>query len=233
MKKNFLRAMFLLLILPLGFVFTGCDLFRRVDRYTSVVPTHLQYEATLSYRNHTNLGDDLYTWYVGRDTREVAGENRDILYLEYAYTDLENEAHNRTATYLFVGGKAFFLDGAVWADYESSTSPNKPYDKWNNVYGSYSKPGSFVYELTEDINGRDFAKRDKTDENEKYIEYTVDDGEEVIRISNDPYHLLLLYTFDYVESENNFSHVRKEATFEYHAPTKQIITTSITLEMLV
>lgn len=230
MKKNFLLIFFSILLLPCMFVLSGCiNIFNPIDRYLSVVPSDREFEATLLYTNETNIGSSTMDWYVARTTKAVAGQNREIIYMEYKFTDNDDD-YSYEETFLYVESTVLFLKDGTWKKYD--TSSDRPYDTWGRIYGSASQPSSFVYELTQPINYRDFPQRKKTNTTSEYIEYTFDDGGEVMRISNNMYHVLLYYKFDYVKSATNFSHVRKEANFSFSAPSKVIDTSSITQDML-
>lgn len=230
MKRKILTFLLSLIILSSTFCISGCiNIFNKIDSYLAVIPTDREYEANFNYSLNTNLGSHVRNWYVARTNKAVAGQNRDIIYMEYQLINPENETYNREVTYLYVESTVFFWNEGHWEKYE--TSPNRPYDTWDNTYGSYSKPSTFVYELTQPINGRDFAQRDKTNTTSEYIEYSIK-NEEVIRIANNMYHVLLYYKFDYVKNANDYSHELKQATFNFTAPSKVIDTSSITQDML-
>ena len=230
MKRKILTFILSLIIISSTFLLSGClNIFNRVDSYLAVIPTDREFESTFNYSLETATGVCVMDWYVARTNKAVAGQNRDIIYLEYRYTNPENETYNREVTYLYVESTVFFWHENHWEKYD--TSSNRPYDTWSDVYGSYSKPTSFVYELTQPINGRDFAIRDKTNTTAEYIEYSIK-NEEVIRIANNMYHVLLYYKFDYVKNVNEYSHELKQATFNFTAPSKVIDTSSITQDML-
>ena len=146
----------------------------------------------------------------------ICGEVRDVIYVEYSFVDNRGELSDwsRTLLYFYDGtdGHVFSYNGTQWEIYQGSFG-----DKWGDIYGSMSAPGSFVYELTQDINGRNFPKRFKTATTNDYIEYTFNDYEETFRISNDPYHILLYYNYEY-----QTSHEVKQASFDYGNPTDVI-----------
>ena len=214
MKKRILSFAFALLLLSTCFLMTGC--FKSNDNYLAVVPTDQYYKATLSYRSQTSSSDYLYNWKVIRKQANICGENRDVIYVEYSFVDNNHQLTDwdRTLLYFYDGteGHVFSYDGTSWQTYQGSFG-----DKWSDIYGSMSKPGSFVYEITSDINGRDFPKKLKTATTSEYIEYTFNHDNEKFRISNNPYHVLLYYNFDY-----ETTHIRKEAGFVYGSPTDVI-----------
>ena len=197
------------------FLMTGCFNFFN-DTYFAVVPTDQYYMATLSWRSQTNSSDYSYNWKVIRKQANICGQDRDVIYVEYSFVDNGHRLTDwdRTLLYFYDGtdGHVFSYDGSEWQKYTGSFG-----DKWGDIYGSMSKPGSFVYEITSDINGRDFPKRVKTATTNEYIEYTFNSYEEKFRISNDPYHVLLYYNFDY-----ETTHIRKEASFVYGSPADVI-----------
>ena len=149
-----------------------------------------------------------------------------MIYVEYSYTDNRNHSHDYTRTLLYTynnnEGYVLRLNGDHWELYTGSFG-----DKWSDIYGSYAKPGSFVYEMTQDINGRDFPT-DKRVETTEYLEYDFVKEDELFRISNNPYHVLIYYNFEY---GTTFNH--KEATFTLSVPTDAIqYLSTITPEMI-
>lgn len=195
---------------------TGCS--KSMDRYLAVVPTDQEYSATLTHHLETSNGNYEYSWAVVRKNVNLCGQNRTVIYVEYSLTDnldhsndfdkelLYTYNYNTEEGYSFV----FNSNDTKW---ETDTSL---FYGWSDVYGSYSKPGSFVYEITSDINGRDFPS-DKKVETAEYLEYDFGRDNEVFKISNDLYHVLLYYSFDYKET-----HVLKKGTLKLGTPTKEI-----------
>ena len=209
MKNLFKMIISFALVLVCGVLFTGC--FRRMDNYLSVVPTDRNYTATMTQTLKTSSGNYTTDWKVIRKTENVCGENMVVIYVEYSSKDNNNHANDFNRTLLYVNSKVLGLSGENWVSYTGSFG-----DKWSDIYGSMSKPGSFVYELTDRINGRDFPQDIKT-ETQEYIEYDFGRDNEVFRISNDMYHLLLFYSFD-----NGTSSVSQSATFDYSEPQETI-----------
>ena len=229
MKKKYLNfALVFVLVCISPLLLTGCNIFKKaMDRYLSVVPTDQNYKATLTYRNQTSNGDHSKSWSVIRKTASISGETRQVIYVQYAFTDNENHSSDFEKTLMFVNvaenqQTVLSLNNGTWEKHTGSFG-----DKWSDIYGSYSKPGSFVYEFTEDINGRDFPKSMKN-ETTDYIEYDFGRDNEVFRISNNPYHVLLYYNFDYQDT-----HIRKEGTITLGTPNDTIPALStITEELL-
>ena len=209
MKKKFLSIAFAVLMLSTCFLMTGC--FNQKDTYLAVIPTDQYYTATLSYRRQNSTSDYLENWKVVRKQANICDNNYDAIYVEYSFADNNDDSHDYSRTLLYIyhqcSGLVFSHDGSQWERYSGSFG-----DKWADIYGSMSKPGSFVYEMTADINGRDFPKRYKTAETEEYIEYTFSRDQEKFRISNDPYHILLYYNFEYQDT-----HLLKQATIQYNS----------------
>lgn len=214
MKKRILSFAFALLMLSTCFLMTGC--FNLNDTYFAVVPTDQYYKATLSIENQNQYSDHSQNWTVIRKQANICGQDRDVMYVEYSFVDNRDEVSDwsRTLLYFYDGtnGHVFSYDGGQWQQYQGSFG-----DKWGDIYGSMSKPDSFVYELTQDINGRIFPKRFKTATTNEYIEYTFNKYEETFRISNDPYHILLYYNYEY-----GTSHEVKQASFAYGSPSDVI-----------
>ena len=212
MKKKFLTF-------ALVFMFFACSLLlcacKNMDRYLSVIPTDQAYKATLNYTwgvDDSNYEED---WKVIRKDVTFCGENRTVIYVEYSYTNNKNHSYDYTRTLLYTynnnQGYVLKLNGTQWEPYTASFG-----DQWSDIYGSYSKPGSFVYEMTQDINGRDFPSKKKVETTE-YLEYDFVRDSELFRISNNPYHVLLYYNFEY---GTTFNH--KEATLSLGVPTDTI-----------
>lgn len=220
MKNLFKMIISFALVLVCGVLFTGC--FRRMDNYLSVVPTDRNYTATMTQTLKTSSGNYTTDWKVIRKTENVCGENMVVIYVEYSSKDNNNHANDFNRTLLYVNSKVLGLSGESWVSYTGSFG-----DKWSDIYGSMSKPGSFVYELTDRINGRDFPQDIKT-ETQEYIEYDFGRDNEVFRISNDMYHLLLFYSFD-----NGTSSVSQSATFDYSEPQETIpYLSTITIDLI-
>ena len=220
MKNLFKMIISFALVLVCGVLFTGC--FRRMDNYLSVVPTDRNYTATMTHNFKTESGNYTTDWKVIRKTENVCGENMVVIYVEYSSKDNNNHANDFNRTLLYVNSKVLGLSGESWVSYTGSFG-----DKWSDIYGSMSKPGSFVYELTDRINGRDFPQDIKT-ETQEYIEYDFGRDNEVFRISNDMYHLLLFYSFD-----NGTSSVSQSATFDYSEPQETIpYLSTITIDLI-
>ena len=220
MKNLFKMIISFALVLVCCVLFTGC--FRRMDNYLSVVPTDRNYTATMTQTLKTSSGNYTTDWKVIRKTENVCGENMVVIYVEYSSKDNNNHANDFERTLLYVNSKVLGLSGENWVSYTGSFG-----DKWSDIYGSMSKPGSFVYELTDRINGRDFPQDIKT-ETQEYIEYDFGRDNEVFRISNDMYHLLLFYSFD-----NGTSSVSQSATFDYSEPQETIpYLSTITIDLI-
>ena len=218
MKKKIAILIALVFILPCTFLF-GC---KKMDRYLSVVPTDRAYKATLEYRSVSGSSTLEESWLVIRKSAFVAEENRDIIYIEFDYSFDSSLSRDFSRTLVHVSGKVFSLNGEHWEAYTGSFG-----DKWSDIYGSYNSSGSFVYNLTNDINGRDFPSNLKK-ETATYLEYDFGRDNEVFRISNDMYHILLYYTFDY-----NDTHIYQNGTITYETPTDTIpYLNTITREML-
>lgn len=227
MKRKLLSILLAFVcVVSCGVTLTGC-FGKKMDRYLSVVPTDVEYSATLTHHLETSNGNYDHSWTVMRKNVNFCGEDRIVIYVEYSLAD--NLDHNNDYekvllyTYNFNTneGYSLSLNGNHW---ETDIAF---FDGWSDIYGSYSKPNSFVYEITSDINGRDFPASDKVETTE-YLEYDFGRDNEVFRISNNPYHLLLHYSFDYKET-----HVLKEGTFTLGSPTAQIpYLSTITPEMI-
>ena len=189
-------------VITCGIALTGCG---KMNRYTSVIPTDQDYKATLNYTWGVN--DDSYKedWKVIRKNVTFCGQERTLLY-----------------TYNNNQGYVLRLNGNQWEPYTGYSG-----DKWSDIYGSYSQSGSFVYEMTDSINGRYFPSSKKVETSE-YLEYDFGRDNEVFKISNNPYHVLLYYNF---KSSSSFNH--KEATFTLGTPAEQIpYISTVTPEMI-
>ena len=223
MKKRVFGIVLILVVVIVATVgLTSC--INRMDNYFSVVPTDTDYIATLYYRNQNSLGDYTKNWKVIRKSASIVGEMRTVIYVEFAYEDLIEHYGDYSRKLLYVNGKVLGVnsEGTAWEPYTGSFG-----DKWSDIYGSMSAPESFVYEMTQKINGRDFPVKYKK-ETSDYIQYDFERDNEVFRISPDIYHLLLYYTFDYGET-----HSRHEATFVLGTPSDSIpFTDTITAEMI-
>ena len=213
--KNILKVVSALVCIVIcSIALTGC--FKRMDRYLAVVPTDQEYKATLTHHLETSNGNYDHSWTVIRKNVNFCGENRMVIYVEYSSVDNRNHYHDYEKVLLYTynyntsEGYSLTLNGNQW---ENDTSL---FSGWSDIYGSYSKSGSFVYEITRDINGRDFPSNKKVETSE-YLEYDFGRDNEVFRISNNPYHLLLHYSFDYQDT-----HVLKEGTLTLGTPSETI-----------
>lgn len=223
MKRKILSFMLAFVcIITCGIALTGCG---NMNRYLAVVPTDQEYTATLTHHLETTNGNYDHAWTVMRKNVNFCGENRVVICAEYVLVDNRNHEHDYEIELLYTynehtnQGYSFVLTGNQW---EADTN-----QEWSNVYGSYSKPGSFVYEITSDINGRNFPA-DKKVETAEYLEYDFGRDNEVFRISNNPYHVLLHYSFDYQDT-----HVLKEGTLTLGATGESIpYLSTITPEMI-
>lgn len=179
---------------------------KQMNNYISVIPTDVTYKAALNYKWGVNGSNYIENWKVIRKDVNFCNKDRTVIYVDYSYVNNENHDHDYTRTLLYTynndTGYVFSLADNKWEAYTGSFG-----DKWSDIYGSYSKPGSFVYEMTDCINDRDFPAEKKV-ENEEYIEYDFGSYNEKFRITNNPYHVLLYYNFETDESYNH-----KEATF--------------------
>ena len=212
MTKKFLTIALVFMFFACCSLLSAC---KNMDRYLSVIPTDQAYKATLNYTwgvDDSNYEED---WKVIRKDVTFCGENRTVIYVEYSYTNNNNHSYDYTRTLLYTynnnQGYVLKLNGTQWEPYTASFG-----DQWSDIYGSYSKPGSFVYEMTQDINGRDFPSKKKVETTE-YLEYDFVRDSELFRISNNPYHVLLYYNFEY---GTTFNH--KEATLSLGVPTDTI-----------
>ena len=212
MKKRIFMIFFAFILCSM-FCLSGC-FFK--NNYLSVVSTDRDYKATLTYRSKTSSADYIRDWKVLRTKANICGEQRQVIYIEYSITNQDNHTYDYELTLMFVqvegGGKVFALKDGNWQKHTGSFG-----DKWSDIYGSYSAPSRFVYELTQDINGRDFPKRFKTAETSEYIEYTFDKYNERFKISNDMYHICLEYNFAYETTL-----ITKQASFVYGTPADTI-----------
>ena len=197
------------------FGLAGC---RKMDTYFAVVPTDIYYDATLNYHLETSNGNYDKEWRVVRTkASNICGEEREVIYVEYSYVDNDNSSHNFDRTLLYYynqntqEGYVLRLNGDHWESYTGSFG-----DKWSDIYGSMSKSNSFVELLTGNINGRNFPQ-DLRKETKDYLEYDFGRDNEVFRIANNPYHVLLYYNFDYQQT-----HEHQEATFSVNNVTTSI-----------
>ncbi len=207
--------------------FTGC-FGKKMDRYLSVVPTDQEYTATLSFHNEISLGNEDFKWKVMRKNVDFCGADRDVIYVEYTYTNKISPDYNCEEKLLYKynqntnEGYSLRLNENNW-----EINTNLFRGSWDSVYGSSSQSCSFVYEFTNNINGRDFPSDGKV-ETAEYIEYNFVNDNESFKISNDPYHVLLFYSFDYQDT-----HVLKKGTLSLGKPTELIpYLSTITFEMI-
>ena len=180
MKKKFLALLFILFMLPCALLFTGCG---NAIRYTSVVPSDRPFYSEMTHS--ASNPDDNYDWTehinVVRKSVTVAGQDRDVIYVDYNRTNNLTNAETHY-TCLYVQSKAFYLEDNAWqADVSFST--------WEIAYID-----GYVYNMTREINGRDFYKKYETKTTNEYIEYKFKYDDETFRISNNMYHVLLGYS---------------------------------------
>ena len=174
--------------------------------------------ATLTHHSETSIGNYDYSWIVIHKTENFCGKNRTVIYVKYNFVDNRNYANDYVKDFLYTyndnnhTGYAFTLN----SDNNQWETDSSLFSGWSDIYGSYAKPGSFVYEITCDINGRDFPSSSKV-ETAEYLEYDFGRDNEKFRISNNPYHVLLYYSFDYQDT-----HVRKKGTLKLGKPTEEI-----------
>ena len=228
MKRKLLSFMLAFVcVITCGIALTGC---KSMDRYTAVVPTDQEYKATLNYTWGVNNDNYEQDWKVLRKDVTICEQERTVIYVEYSeysYKNNENHSQDLEITLLYIynnnEGNVLRLNGDQWEKYTTGSFG----DKWSDIYGSYSQSGSFVYEMTKDINGRDFPSSKKV-QTTKYLEYDFGRDNEVFRISNNPYHVLLYYNF---ESDASYNHT--EATLVLGTPSETIPHLStITSEMI-
>jgi len=210
MKKRFLVFLLALLMLPTALLFTGC---RKMDHYRAVVPSDQSFYSILDYSSK-NLEDpckydfDVH-FKVVRKHAVVAGEEREVIYVEYNYNDNLNDYYDNSETLIYVASKSFYLDGNEWKADVSSM-----WTKWSHVYGAMGKAGTYVEYMTNRIWDRDFPADSKkvTDD---YIEYKFKYDEETFKISNNEYHVLLGYHMKsrYEETDQTATLVLGESNF--------------------
>ncbi len=184
MKKKFLALLFILFMLPCALLFTGCGNGNKI-RYMSVVPSDRPFYSEMTYS--ASNPDDNYDWTehinVVRKSATVAGQDRDVIYVDYNRTN--NLTHAETHyTCLYVQSKAFCLEGDAWVADGTGVFSN-----WKIAYID-----GYVDHMTQPINGRDFYKKYETERTEAYIEYNFKNDNETFRISNNMYHVLLGYS---------------------------------------
>lgn len=209
MKGKFFSFL-LAFVLMFAFVpfLTGCG----NNTYLAVVCTDKQYKATMSYNNKAENGEFTKYWTVLRKDVTVCGAEHTAIYIEYSFVDNDDNSNNYDRTLMCINGNVLSLVGSAWQSYTGSFG-----DKWSDIYGSMNQPSSFVYELTQPINGRNFPTKYKTATTDEYIEYDFKKYNEKFKISNDMYHICLYYNFEYGQTRNH-----QEATFVYGAPTDTI-----------
>lgn len=210
MKKNILKfSSTLFCIVTSSLTLSSC--LRQMDHYLSVVPTDTYYKSTLHYVLDTAVGGFTSEWLVIRTSENIEDEDRDVIYIEYSTMDNDETNPNIEITLIFVEKQVFSLQEDRWVPHTGSFG-----DKWSDIYGSMSNPSSYVYEMTMDINYRHFPTDLKKTTSE-YIEYDFGKYNEVFRISNNIYHVLLYYSFDYQETS-----IRKAATLSLGKPSDTI-----------
>ena len=218
--KKCISIVAVLLLLILSFSFSACVGIRPMDRYLSVFPTDTDYLITASHHLQTSNGDHTHNFKAIRKTITIAGQNRVVIYVEYSFIDGKNSNNNFDRTLMYVENKVLSLEGNSWQVYTDSFG-----DRWGDIYGPTS--GSLTYILTSYIRGRDFPV-DLKKTGVGYLEYDFGKDNEVFKISDDIYHLLLFYSFDY-----NDTHERIESTVNYITPLEEIkYTNTITAQML-
>lgn len=188
MKKKILSFVFAIMIMASCFLLSGC--LNSYKTYLAVMPTDQHFYSTLNYtmKSERDNYDREYNFTVIRKTATVAGQERDVIYVEYSNDDKLNDYYDLNYTLLYVAGKSFYLEGNSWQKDESSL-----WTRWSTVYGSMSNSGTYVYMMTEPINGRNFYNKYKSAETSEYLEYSFNRDEETFRISNNIYHILLNY----------------------------------------
>ena len=223
MKKKILSFALATLMLSSCLLFSGC--LNSYKTYLAVVPTDRPFYSTLNYttKSERDNYDREYNFTVIRKSATVAGEVRDVIYVEYSSENKLNHDYDTEYTLLFVAGKSFYLDENTWQRDVSSL-----WTKWSEAYGSMSNSETYVYLMTQPINGRNFYDKYKTAETSEYLEYTFNYDEETFRISNNMYHVLLHYHIktDVFEENHNATLVLEESNFAIPHLT------TITAEML-
>ena len=167
--------------------FSSC---RKMDRYRAYIPNDQPYYAVLNYINHGENYDWEYNYAVTQTKAFIAGAERDVIYIEYSLDDNyepSNHRYDKNYTLIYVASKSFYLDGSEWKEDISSL-----WTKWSEVYGSMSKPGTFVDFMVNGVWDRDFPQDIKTTTDD-YIEYKFKYDEEVFRLSNNEYHYIVYY----------------------------------------
>ena len=107
MKKKFLVLLLALFVLPCAFILTACG---TPIRYLSVVPSDRSFDSTMT---HAARDPSLnYDWEcsarVVRKNANVAGQNREVIYVDYTWDD---KIDDRVTHYVlvYVASKAFYL----------------------------------------------------------------------------------------------------------------------------
>ena len=188
MKRKIFSFALALLMLSSCLLFSGCIIGYKT--YLAVVPTDQPFYSTLNYstKSERDNYDYEYNFTVIRKSATVAGQVRDVIYVEYSRDDKLNDYYDSSDTLLFVAGKSFYLEDGSWHE---DVSPL--WTKWSIAYGAMGKSGTYVDLMTGPISNRHFSHRLKTAETSEYLEYTFKYDEETFRISNNMYHVLLYY----------------------------------------
>lgn len=220
MKKNIIMMLVACLaFLPCSFGFTGC---RAMDHYRAYIPNDQPYYATLNYKCTGETYDWEQDYKVTQTQATVAGQTRDVIYIEYYYDDKLNDTYDREYTLIYVASKSFYLDGTAWQPDVSSL-----WTKWSEVYGSMSKGGTYVDYMVNGVWDRDFPQDIKTTTDD-YIEYKFKNDEETFRLANNEYHYILYY---YMKTDK--LEINQNATVTLGTPTTTIpYLNTITAEML-
>ena len=221
MKSRFFALFLCLIILPC-FMLSGCKL---MDNYRAYIPNDQPYYCELNYKSKGSNYDWEYNYKVTQSNTQIAGQNRDFIYIEYTRDDNyapSNHYYDQAYTLIFVNGKSFYLNGNEWERDVSSL-----WTRWSEVYGSMSKPGTYVDFMVNGVWDRDFPQNSKKTTAE-YIEYTFKYDEEVFRLSNNEYHYILYYHIKTSQHE-----ITQNATVQFGTPTTTIpYLETITAEML-
>ncbi|MBO4569835.1 MAG: hypothetical protein J5689_01270 [Clostridia bacterium] len=217
-KKIFSFMVAIICLISCAVGLSGC---RKMDRYLAVVPTDISYDATLTYHSEdTNYNYDK-EWRVIRKPATICGAERDIIYVEYSYTDNKNNSDSYEEILMYVNETVLVYKNDHWEKYTSSWGN---YWEWEIVYGSMAKGGSFVETLTGKVNGRDFPQ-DLRNETQEYIEYDFGRDNEVFRIANNIYHVLLYYNFEYQNCKTHQEATYTVGVSNYAIPSFSTITT--------
>ena len=243
MKRKILSFILALFILPCCFLLSACNLFGLFnDIYYSDVPLDKVFNATMTHYLESTSGtgflDKTTTLYaVAQKYETVAGTQYLVTYVEWKILmHFESGDHQYSEKFLHVtdgsyDGKTFIYNEQddCWeteaqrntrASLDTEDDIKTPFNNYGQAYLYINDSFSFRYKMTSNLwlrsalGPRQLPKKYITERTSEYIEYVCKDNE-IFRVSNDKYNVLLKYYYD----TGLGSLESQEATFNLNATT--------------